>query len=104
MAVQMAQVWNAVSEQRTARASGVPIGREHEVVNDELWAAVEEFGQAHFLAVFVGEGVVRGDFDDWEIAALTSKGITVAGVLLLCLKESQAERQVLIRSGNLYVM
>ena len=71
------------------------------MVDDKLGTAVEEFDQGHFLAIFRGEGVVGGDFDDGESAALACEGVTLAGVFLLGLEEREPEGEILVRSDNL---
>ncbi len=94
MAVQMAEVGNTVGKERAAGTAGVPVGREHEVVDDELGAAGEQVRQAHLFAITVGEGIVALDLDDGKGAALAGQGVAGAGVLLFGFKEGEAVGEV----------
>src|SRR6516225_7790408 len=55
-----ADTCEAVGAKGTMRTSGLAVGMEHEVINDELTASFEEFGQ-RLGAVGAVEDVVLGD-------------------------------------------
>src|ERR1051326_6149827 len=68
---------HVVGKERTTRTAFVPIRPEHEVVNDQLAAAVEQFGQA-FLTFWRLEDVIFVDLHPREFASLG--GESVSGV------------------------
>src|SRR5215469_3018891 len=72
----------AVGPERAVRAAGVPLGREHEVVDDELAAAAEQVGQGQ-LPVRPVEDVVLGDFLPGQVAALPGQRLALAAELFL---------------------
>ena len=90
----MLEGWNVVAEKGAGGASCVPGGIEHEVVDDKLALAGEEFGEGDsgLLAASSegSEGVGFGDFDNGKGAALDSKGVTGAGDLLFLFEQSDA--------------
>ena len=80
--VQHRQVAQGVHIPRAARAALVPRRVEHEVVDDELAAAVEEVSQAP-CTVRAVEGIVLLDLDHGEPAPLGIHPVAVLGELLL---------------------
>ena len=60
-----------------------PVGVEHEVLHDELPAAVEEVGEALSRAVGRGEAVAFIDGDHGELLALLGEGVAGFGEFLL---------------------
>src|SRR5437868_10082665 len=71
-----------VGPERARLAAGLPVGAEHEVVDDELAAAVEQVGEAR-LAARAGELVVLGDLDPGQVAARGGEPLALVGELLL---------------------
>ena len=67
---------------RAARAAVLPVGMEHEVVHDQLRAALEQVEQRH-APVGPLEGVVLGDLDHRQLAPLRVEAVTLLGGLLL---------------------
>lgn len=69
----MFEWWDVVTEQGARGAGGIGVRAEHEVVDDQLWAAVEEVceGDLFFLAGGIEpcEGIWLGDFNHGELPA-----------------------------------
>jgi hypothetical protein len=58
-----------IREQRTAGASRLPFGTEHEVIDDKLTASVEQVAERHW-AVDALEDIVLLDLDPGQRAPL----------------------------------
>src|SRR5260370_21671082 len=71
-----------VGEQRAAGTALLPIGTEHEVVDHELAASVEQAGERH-RTVGVLEDIVLLDPDPGQRAALFRQAVALAGIRLL---------------------
>jgi hypothetical protein len=76
------EVADVVDEDRAALAAGVPGRVEHEVVHDQLPAAVEQVEQRHRAARSV-EDVLLVDADHRESASLGAPPVPGAGEVLL---------------------
>jgi hypothetical protein len=75
---------DVIGEERAARAALFPVGPEHEVIHDQLAAAVEQLGERLF-AVRAVEGVLLVDFHPGQLASLARERITLTCErLLLC--------------------
>src|SRR5260221_9492867 len=78
----LARAVDLVREQRTAGASLVPFGTEHEVIDDELAASVEKVGERH-RALGAFEDIVLLDLDPGQRAALFRQAVALARPPLL---------------------
>jgi hypothetical protein len=88
-----------VGARGAAGAALVPSGVEHEVVEDELAAALEQVGQVHG-AVGALEGVVLLHLDHGQVAALGAEGVAGAGQLLLLGQQVLASGQPLVAADD----
>src|SRR5712664_3441681 len=79
-----------IREQRAAGASLLPIGTEHEVIDDELTASVEQVAERH-LAVDTFEDVVLLDLDPGQGPPLLRQAVALARPGLL-LRQKRAPR------------
>src|SRR5260221_1757295 len=90
----------AVGHRRVDRASRLVGRSEHEVVDQELGAAVEELGQGAGPVVGV-EPVVLLDRDPRQLAALARQLVRHPGVLLLALEQLVTSGLPLLTADNL---
>ena len=90
-----------VGPRRAARAALLPVGAEHEVVDDQLPAALEQVGQPD-LALRAGEAVVLGHLDHRQPAALGAQRVAAAGQLLLLLEQRRAGGEPLVPGHDLW--
>ena len=72
-----------------ARAAVLPLGVEHEVVDDQLRTAFEDAGERH-LPVRAVEDVVLLDLDHRQIATFDVEGVAGTCQLFLLLQELEA--------------
>jgi hypothetical protein len=93
-------VGDLVDRRGAARAALVPLGVEHEVLDDELAPALEDVEQGH-LAVLTGEDVVLVDAHHRHPAAIGVQGILDARQLLLALEKCAAGGEPLLSGGDL---
>src|ERR1700731_4202491 len=77
-----------------ALATLVPIWTEHEMINDQLTAPVEEIGQG-FLAIRSVKNVVLVDLDHWQVATGCTERVPLTRELLF------ARQQILSRNKPL---
>src|SRR5271169_1729743 len=87
-----------VGEKRTARTAFLPSRTEHEVIDNQLAATVEEISQQYF-SVWAVEDVLLLDFLPWHLAALAAQLIAQPGELLLLRQQFLPCRQP-IRLGH----
>jgi hypothetical protein len=79
MALQMLQCsFHVVDLERAADAAILLAGRQHEVLDDELAAALEQFGERP-LAVRRVEDVSLFDFDPRQVAAFGAEPVALPG-------------------------
>src|SRR4029079_14977133 len=83
-----------------ARAALVPLGMEHEVVDDQLRPAVEQLAQRPPAARAL-ELVGLGDLDHRELAALGVEPVALAGEVLLLLEQLAASGVPLLLRDDL---
>lgn len=85
---------DVVGTQGAGRASRVPFRSKHEMLHDELAAAVEEVRKAHtdlFAGVIeAGECVRLGHLNHWESTTVGDDRVVSTGQRLLFLEESDA--------------
>src|SRR3981189_446457 len=89
-----------VGEQRAAGTALLPIGTEHEVVDHELAASVEQAGE-RYRAVGVLENIVLLDPDPGQRAALFRQAVTLARERLLLGEKGAAGLDPLFFRNNL---
>jgi hypothetical protein len=82
------------------RVAGHIAGTEHEVVDQQLGAAVEQLGQGPGAVVGV-EAVVLVDRDPGQLPALAGQLVAGPGVGLLALQQRLAGGLPLLRADNL---
>ena len=104
--VHVLQRRDRVARQRAGFAAGAPRRVEHEVVDEELLAVLEEIGQRAgdwFAGRLVDgrEGVRLSHFDDWERLALSRDRVVGPGYFLLFLQQGEARGEVLVRGYDL---
>src|SRR5258708_20934649 len=63
-----------VSPERAMRATFIPIRVKHEMVDDELAAALEELGQ-HLLAAWAGKRILLFNLLPWKVAPLAVQAV-----------------------------
>jgi hypothetical protein len=83
-----------------ARAAVLPLGVEHEVLDDELAPALEDVGQPH-LAVRADEAIVLFDPHHRHAAAVGVQGVLHARELLLTRQQGAAGGAPLVSGGDL---
>src|SRR5579862_836303 len=71
-----------IGDKRAAKAGGVPVRREHQVVDEQLAAAFEKFSQS-FSAGGRIVVIVLFDFDPGQCAALGGERVAIAQVPFL---------------------
>ena len=71
-----------VHVERAARAALLPIGTEHEVVNNQLALAIEKVRKRH-LPVRPVENVIFFDLDPGKLAPFGSESVALSRELLL---------------------
>ena len=79
----------AVRPERAVRAALIPVGREHEVVHDQLAAPVEQLGKAS-CPVRALEEVLLGDLFPGQVTSLPGEFLAQPGELLLPLQQRLA--------------
>src|SRR6266436_1270343 len=82
----LARAVDLIAEQRTAGASLLPFGTEHEMIDDELTASVEQIAERH-RAVDAFEDIVLLDLDPGERAPLLRQAVALARPCLLLHKK-----------------
>src|SRR5437870_9401096 len=90
-----------IGQERAARALLVPLRTEHEVIDDQMAAPVEEVGE-RLLAVRPRQHVGLFDLDPGQLAALSAQFIAQPGEFLL-LDQVLLSRSEPLLSGN-YLM
>jgi len=73
---------DVIAQERTARATLLPIRTEHEMIEDQLTASVEEIGQRLF-ALRAVEDILLVDLDSRQLATLVAKRVSLMRELLL---------------------
>src|SRR5713226_9342214 len=73
---------DAVRDRRVDRAAGLVARAEHEVVDEQLTAAIKEL-RKHARAVLGVEAVLLLDTGPWQLASLARQLVAQPGVLLL---------------------
>src|SRR5690242_3317881 len=91
--------WNVVREVRTTLAAVIPTRIKHEVVDDQLLAAVKEIEQAD-LAVRAIEDVLLVNPDHRQSAAFRIEPVSRVGSFLLFKKQVVARDKPLIACNN----
>jgi hypothetical protein len=89
----------AVGDRGVDGVSGLIAGAEHEVVDQQLGAAVEELGQGPGSILGV-EAVLLVDPDPGQLAALTGQLVTYPGVCLLAHQQRLAGSLPLLKADN----
>src|SRR3546814_4040838 len=90
---------DVVGREGAADAAFLPVGGEHEVLDDELAAPVEEVGQR--LPAFRGvEGVVLPDLHPGKRAALGGERVAPARQILLLLQQRLARAGPFVSRNN----
>jgi hypothetical protein len=97
------EVGKIVSEEGAAYTSLVVLGTKHEVVDDELLAALEKVGEGDLLSVQGGESVNSVDFDQAEFCALGGELVGDAESFFLLDEEGFAGYKPLLTGENLDV-
>src|SRR5262245_55248339 len=96
----LARAVDLIGEQRAAGASLFPLGAEHEVIDDELAASVEQIGERHAAAVGGFEDVVLLDLDPGQRAALFRQAVALARPGLLLGEKRAARLEPLLLRDN----
>jgi hypothetical protein len=85
---------DVITDEGTAVADVVGSGRQHEVIDGKLAAAVKEIGKRP-LPVCPFKDIGLFDFDPWKLAARRSNRVELAGQLLLTGQEILARSEPL---------
>jgi hypothetical protein len=93
--VQVGEVADAVGQERAGLAALFPVRVEHEVVDQQLTAALEQVEQAG-LAVRALEDVFLVNLDDRQLAPLSVQRVSLPGEFLLLRQQRPAGGQPLI--------